>query len=1635
MQTSWSKDSLQRPPAASSGRPAPRHWRRCVAANTAAAAVWLLASAFGPHPAFAQSAENTPPAPITEPSATEREKAVTRRQNAVSVAFLQGQRPAAPDAIATLGPDLFGDKVNLYNGSFSIEHTDVLLPGTGTLRVALDRQHSPGRQSYVRGVLADWDLNTPRIEGAFADIEGFVPAFGSPANRCSGFNTPPDVSRGGGEVRPDSFAPDEYWHGTQLVVPGHGSQEILRRTELPNADASWTLVTRGLWKLRCLRTLRNAPGEGFIAVSPDGVTYYFDWLASRETTPLRKGDVVLARHDVYLMATQVVDRFGNRVEYQYEPTQPLQLNAIVATDGRTIALSYSQGRLSSVTDGTRNWTYRYGADGDLQSVVLPDQSRWTFSLRSLVQPSGSIIDEQNYHCDSLPSILGNPRTGWIQHPSGAVGEFGTNFVYHGRTQVQRACTSAPGTRWTNGSVFPHTTVSQTLQSKKITGPGMVPMTWEYNASNVGAFAPCGACADRKSVVVKEPGGTLTRHTFGIRWRVNDGQLLKVEHADAFGNVFRSKDIRYRVPGAGEFPDRFGSSVRITTDLVSTLNRPEDRRETSQQGVTFLWEVERQALGGFDTYARPMRTRAESSLGYSRRFFTAYRDFLDLWVMGQTGIVVEQNTNTNIEQTDFYAASALPKLKVEFGRVTRDMSYHANGTLKDLKDGASNKTSFDDYRLGQPQLAVFADGRVARQAINPLGAAESFTNEVLQTTRFQFDTMGRVNRVIHPAESWGPYCDTTITFWQSTAPDRDLEAGHWRQTVRTCNDVTDRWLDGLWRVRLEERRDDADPANTRRVVETRYDAAGNKTFESYPRRGLARVNTVHDGISYAYDPLRRLVLTQADSERGPLVTRVKHLAEFAREVINPRNEVTTYAYQAFDEPTEGNIVRMQLPEGVEVNIDRDVFGKARSITRSGPSASGSTSVTRTYTYDSQQLLCKTVEPETGATVQGYDAAGNLAWRASGRPASSGCGIAEHPAGVRVMFSHDKRNRLETTHFTDQLSPPIVRSYTPDGLLEVLSAGDQVWTYGYNNRRILVSERLTASGQNLPLNWGIDVYGNRASLTYPNGVPLAYSPNALGQPTAVTSGGFVLASNIRYHPNGGIEQYVLSNQVVHTQSQNRRGLPERWRHGSLVDNVYSYDEAGNVETITDELAPNRNQAMVYDGLDRLRWANGPWGTAEYRYDAVDNLRYSQVGSRSLTHLFDPARNRLVGVTGSFDASVSYDANGNVSSRAGQFFSFDIGNRLLSSSRGLSFAYDGHGRRTRVDYPSGASRLQMFSSDGKLVFGQHTAPPGVPADGQTLYVHLQDRLIAEYNASTGVLHYVHTDALGSPVVKSTDTQPAAEVAGSRRWHEPYGFTELLTTSSVGFTGHFQDRETELVYMQQRYYDPIAGRFLSVDPVVTDAKTGSFFNRYEYAESNPFKYIDPDGRTADCTGTRIAGGCAQGGGVAFSLSGSSTHYGDGGASSQASRANGGGVAGNGLQPNSGASRTWGSYLPGTEAGDSAAQYWANKHVETGNGLYMIPGLLASLWTPNTATETTTTLLTVGTGSVGFRLGREIKFGKNVRIAPFGNRTGHPQGELPHYHRRGVDPATGESAPGQGIKRHRPWESKSTDKSFWDRF
>jgi RHS repeat-associated protein len=85
-------------------------------------------------------------------------------------------------------------------------------------------------------------------------------------------------------------------------------------------------------------------------------------------------------------------------------------------------------------------------------------------------------------------------------------------------------------------------------------------------------------------------------------------------------------------------------------------------------------------------------------------------------------------------------------------------------------------------------------------------------------------------------------------------------------------------------------------------------------------------------------------------------------------------------------------------------------------------------------------------------------------------------------------------------------------------------------------------------------------------------------------------------------------------------------------------------------------------------------------------------------------------------------------------------------------------------------------------------------------------------------------------------------------RSRYEAYGANVNIAGSTnpvgIGFTGHVNDVDTGLVYMQQRYYDPVAGRFLSTDQVLTDTSSGATFNRYDYGNNNPYKYTDPDGR-----------------------------------------------------------------------------------------------------------------------------------------------------------------------------------------------
>lgn len=111
-----------------------------------------------------------------------------------------------------------------------------------------------------------------------------------------------------------------------------------------------------------------------------------------------------------------------------------------------------------------------------------------------------------------------------------------------------------------------------------------------------------------------------------------------------------------------------------------------------------------------------------------------------------------------------------------------------------------------------------------------------------------------------------------------------------------------------------------------------------------------------------------------------------------------------------------------------------------------------------------------------------------------------------------------------------------------------------------------------------------------------------------------------------------------------------------------------------------------------------------------------------------------------------------------------------------------------------------------------------------------------------------YYHNDHLGSPVAATDERSDLLWRAHFRPYGERQENPADAAFGNVGYTGHMQDKDSGLIYMQQRYYDPLIGRFYSNDPVgvLGHMKRGNSvigFNRYIYANNNPYKYRDPDG------------------------------------------------------------------------------------------------------------------------------------------------------------------------------------------------
>ncbi len=222
-------------------------------------------------------------------------------------------------------------------------------------------------------------------------------------------------------------------------------------------------------------------------------------------------------------------------------------------------------------------------------------------------------------------------------------------------------------------------------------------------------------------------------------------------------------------------------------------------------------------------------------------------------------------------------------------------------------------------------------------------------------------------------------------------------------------------------------------------------------------------------------------------------------------------------------------------------------------------------------------------------------------------------------------------------------------------------------------------------------------------------------------------------------------------------------------------------------------------------------------------------------------------------------TYDANGNLVQAGGWNYAWDYLNRMLASGYNNStttYAYDQSGARvmqtsttSTTYYPS-----KYFSLASTTVGGASYAT-------STNYLWLGDTLLATvdrklYNGTatgTAITRYVHPDHLGSTNVVTDATGTIAQLLD----YYPYGGTRVSSTTSPTnekrqYIGQFSDAQTNLNYLNARYYDSARGQFTSEDPVfLGDPRQQNLLdpqslNTYSYANDNPIVKSDPNGKFA---------------------------------------------------------------------------------------------------------------------------------------------------------------------------------------------
>ncbi len=367
---------------------------------------------------------------------------------------------------------------------------------------------------------------------------------------------------------------------------------------------------------------------------------------------------------------------------------------------------------------------------------------------------------------------------------------------------------------------------------------------------------------------------------------------------------------------------------------------------------------------------------------------------------------------------------------------------------------------------------------------------------------------------------------------------------------------------------------------------------------------------------------------------------------------------------------------------------------------------------------------------------------------------------------------------------------------------------------NNDAVITCPRTEFSSTSI--NYIYDYLGRLVEKNISNNSPIRYNYITNGKRTS----SLVKSIDI----NGDIYSYKYDklNNITHIY------------HNGILENRYDYDDYNELVK-EDNYILNKRVEYTYDSLGNILFKKA-YELGTDNLVAQDRYQYNNSNWQDQLTQFN-------------NDVITYDTIGNPLT-IGENITLDWMNgrqlnQYVDSNNTVEYQYNKDGIRTsktinnvKIEYyVEGTSIIFEKTGNDVLYYIRNEVDGliGFKYNDETYYyiTNAQNDIIGILNSSNNIVAKYTYDAWGN-IISITDSE-GNDVSNDN--------THIGNINPFRYRSYYYDKETNLYYLNIRYYNPVWGRFINVDGIIGANKDINSCNLYAYCSNNVIKYVDITG------------------------------------------------------------------------------------------------------------------------------------------------------------------------------------------------